>query len=111
MNFNKFGDSNNLLIWVVLIAIVIGFGNCREMFGVGLINNNGRCDINHRDRHNGNAYCGVKGNVIAPNPLGGINGFIGGNGFFIALVVVLLFLCKDKKEDCEDKDFECLEDI
>jgi hypothetical protein len=103
MNFEKFGDSSNFLIWVVLIAIVFGFGKCRDLLDVNFIKINECGDAKQRCGHNRNIYPNRRGNDI--------NRILGGNGLFIILIIALLFLCKDKKGECKEADFDEVEDL
>jgi hypothetical protein len=103
MNFEKFGDSSNFLIWIVLIAIVFGFGKCRELLDVNFVKVNEGGNAKQQCGHNRNVYVNKRGNDL--------NRILGGNGLFIILVIALLFLCKDKKEEYKEKDFDEVEDL
>lgn len=107
LNINKLGNSNELFIWAIVIVIVMGFGKSGNTLGVSLFKDDKYEDRKYEDgKHSGKHY---KENEYYGKPLGitgfgagGFNSLLGGNGIFILLIVALLFLCGDKKEECDN---------
>lgn len=102
--------SSNILVWIIVIAIALGFGKCGSALGLNLAPANDYVDDRHSRRRGGHDYY--------PKPIGFGNfglgkygNLFGGNLLFILLVIALLFVCKDSdggylKEEKKDDYFE-----
>lgn len=100
LNFNKLGKSNDLLLWIVLIVIIVGFGKSGNTLGINLFKGYDCEEDKHSRRHYKDNVAYNKPIALPGSTLGGINNIFGENGFFILLVIAILFLCKDEKQDC-----------
>jgi hypothetical protein len=87
-NSNAFlggGRSNNgIWIWVILFIIFFIF-NGGESFGFGNFNRGCGCERHHHHHHH---HCRDKCD-------NGINGIFGENGWFILIIIAVLFLFND----------------
>lgn len=111
MSFNRFGNSSNFLIWIILIIIATGFGSFGNVLGINCVKVNECVNDKYSRKH-------YKGKTCYTEPVsgpgfgaGGFGGVFRGNVLFIILVIVLLFLCKDKEEDCCDNVVDTEEDF
>lgn len=126
MDFEKIGGSSNIVLWILLLVIVFGFGKSGDILGIKKLYNKNPIDDNHSRKHyksdvNYHKSSGIPG--LGIGGLGGIGvpgsigGLFGGNLIFIIVVVALLLLCKDGKKTfeepviCEDVDEEVHEDV
>lgn len=113
--------SNNIFIWVVLLVIIFGFGKGRNILIAPppppICEPK---DEKHKCRHHskelvcqppppGGLFSGglFSGGFLGQNGLFGNGGFLGGNGLFILIIIGLLFLCKDPKNEDIDEDASC----
>lgn len=120
MDFGKFGGfenlatlaslggigkgSSNFLIWLLIAVIVFGFGKGRSVIENAFVQF-GKVPENMNHSRSRRRYHGaVPATAIPIMGFGSfgrrpLNGFLGGNGLFIIVVIALLFLCKDKTDD------------
>ena len=94
MDLEKYtGKNNNFILWALLFVLILGFGKCSKYLGINANNGN---DYNRKHCRNGHTYgntgLGVYGNLLGGN-------IFGNNIVFILIVIALLFICKDKKND------------
>lgn len=91
--------SSNIIIWVVVISVILGFGNSSQALGFGLFGTQGNNDLDGKGYNGGGNYGqGFTNMILGPKFAQINNGFLKGNGLFIIAIVVIIFLCKDKKK-------------
>lgn len=98
--------SNNFLIWIVVLFIIIGFGTSSSALGINFFNpqkNNQKSSHKHYPDKKAYIAGQNKGGLLPIPAPGGSRGLFGGNGIFLIAIIVLLLICKDeKKEECID---------
>lgn len=105
MNLEKYTKGNgNFLIWILLIILVLGFGKYKNTLGLNFIQSGGAEERGSRRHNKGDSTYIKKGQGAYGALFGGKtftagSNIMGGNGLFILIVIALLFLCKDKKND------------
>jgi hypothetical protein len=90
--------SGDILVWVIVIVIALGFGKFGSALGINLGDSNINYDDKHSRRHHGDDHYPKPVGIVNFGP-GRFGGLFGGNILFILLVVALLFVCKDKKDE------------
>jgi hypothetical protein len=102
------GSNNNLIIWVVVLVLIFGFGNGRNMFNLNFSQcepKEGCCSSHGKHKRRYSSDCSCSDNLnMGQNGINNGFGFgriIGNNGLFIAAVVLLLFLCREKESEPE----------
>jgi hypothetical protein len=110
VNLNKIGGSGNLLVWIIVAVIALGFGKYGNALGLNLgTTDNYSYDKHSRKHHNDDYY--PKSVGIASLVPGRFGGLFGGNIVFVLLVVALLFVCNDKKDEYKKEDYSKEEHI
>lgn len=107
MDFNKIGGgSNNFIIWILLFVIVFGFGKCGNTLGFNLFRVNQCNDVKYNNRKHCKNTCDVVQPIGINNwGIGGVGGLFGGNILFIIVIIALLFICKDDKNEFSDSSY------
>lgn len=92
--------SGDILLWIVVLFIVLGFGKAGPILGLNFLNAPPEKEGCNGKHGNDNKCDTPKGPLALLIPqIGGMGNIFGNNLIFIAAIVAILFLCKEENKE------------